>query len=456
MPSQYSVLSLFTGAGGLDVGLERTGRFVIQGAVELDPTFCATLEANQEKGLFGTMQTKVICADIEASDPLKILDTIGVRPGELDLLVGGPPCQTFSTAGRRGTTQDPRGMLIWAFARYVAATRPKFFLMENVRGLLSAALVHRQIRERPAAGGPPLRPEERPGSVVEHWLRALWQEAPEYRVDCFEVNAVNYGAPQLRERVLFFGNRLGQVVDFPAPTHGSQPGLLPFMTLGDALATVSDDDGERMDFSPRKQAYLEMVPEGGNWRTLPPEVQRESMGRAWLAKGGRSGWWRRLSRDLPAPTVVTMPNHAGTSMCHPTQTRALTLKECAAIQGFPPGWVFRGTTQQKYTQVGNACPVRLGEVAGNVLAAELGRNAGRSAGDGEPPPYRQVYLKSHVRTRQWYRNGRPVVWIDGEENVEARYSARRRPSAASERGLRQALPDIGAALDPKLPFERVG
>jgi DNA (cytosine-5)-methyltransferase 1 len=93
-----------------------------------------------------------------------------------------------------------------------------------------------------------------------------------------------------------------------------------------------------MDFSPRKKEYLSMVPEGSNWRSLPVEVQKESMGWAWHAKGGRSGWWRRLSFDLPCPTLVTMPNHAGTALCHPTEVRALTLKEYALIQEFPSDW----------------------------------------------------------------------------------------------------------------------
>src|SRR4029077_19488509 len=126
-----------------------------------------------------------------------------------------------------------------------------------------------------------------------------------------------------------------------------------------------------MDFSPRKKSYLSMVPEGSNWRSLPEEVAKESMGKAYYAKGGRSGWWRRLTFDLPSPTIVTMPNHAGTALCHPTETRALTLRECARIQEFPDDWEFCGTTQQKYAQVGNAVPIRLGEICGDLLARQL-------------------------------------------------------------------------------------
>lgn len=423
------------------MGLEKTGRFTTVACVEREQPFCDTLRANRDAGNLGTKGMHVFESDISELDPYEVMEACGLKPGELDLLSGGPPCQTFSTAGRRSTLQDVRGMLLWEFARFVEAFRPKFFLMENVRGLLSAAIRHRPIKDRPGKGGPPLEPQEKPGSVVDLWIADLADAASgDYRVDCFEVNAVNYGAPQLRERALFLGNRLGHVVDFPAPTHGNgtrrekndQASLLedghlqPFATLGDALACVEADGGEIMDFSPRKKGFLSQVPEGANWRALSEEVQKESMGKAWHAKGGRSGWWRRLSRDLPCPTVVTMPNHASSAMCHPTETRALTLKECAAVQEFPADWEFFGTTAQKYAQVGNAVPVRLAEVAGKVVAGHLDRAASGERPDLAlgAPKYRRVYLDSHVRTRQWYKAGKTYVWADGGDNTHAAYSAK--------------------------------
>ena len=433
MTKKYRVLSLFSGAGGLDVGLERTGRFKTIACLEVEDAFCETLKRNRDAGRLGDRDTEVICADICKTDPIEIMSRLGLRPGELDLLAGGPPCQSFSTAGRRGTVQDQRGTLLWQYIRFLKAFQPRFFLMENVRGLLSAGLRHRPIKDRPEKGGPPLEPDEQPGSAVELWLAEMMRETHgAYRVDCFEVNAVNYGAPQLRERVLFIGNSLGRVVDFPIPTHGEEPDLTPYATLGMALDSVGVDDGMILDFSPRKKRYLSMVPEGGNWRALSVVVQEQSMGRAWFAKGGRSGWWRRLTRDLPCPTVVTMPNHAGTSMCHPVETRALTLRECAAVQEFPPDWEFCGTVQQKYTQVGNAIPTRLGEVAGGVIAAHLDSPRCTSAADetGEVGN-RRVYIRSHVRTRQWYRDGETFLWSNSGDNKAARYSAkgRHRPAA---------------------------
>lgn len=410
-PQTFKTVSLFSGAGGLDVGIESTGRFKMLGAVELERSYCQTLEMNRDAGRFGDRDTKIINADLSLLDPFELMDELGVKPGEIDVLIGGPPCQSWSTAGRRGTAGDPRGQLIWHFLRFVEALKPKFFLMENVRGLLSGALVHRPIAARPDKGGPPLADDEQPGSAIAAWAEDLHKiDNGAYRADLFEVNAVNYGAPQLRERVLFVGNRLDKVIDFPAPTHGDDGVLQPFRTLGDALKGFTEESPSLMDFSPRKKKYLSMVPTGGNWRHLPPEVAEESMGGAYFAKGGRSGWWRRLSWDLPSPTITTLPNHSSTSMCHPTETRVLSVGECARVQEFPEGWEFSGKPQQQMAQVGNAVPTRLGRVAGTVIAEHLDRpRLGRNRNEREIV-LRRVYIKSHVRTRSWWKNGAAVTF----------------------------------------------
>ena len=405
---------------GLDLGLEATKRFRTVACLEKNPVFCETIRANKKAGRLHD-KLEVFEGDVSDFDPLDILRVAGIRPGQVDLVVGGPPCQSFSTAGRRRTTRDPRGTLLWQYLRFVAMMRPKFFLMENVRGLLSAALRHRPIAERPDKGGPPLRKDEMPGSVVGLFANTL-QSLPKspYHMDCFEVNAVNYGAPQIRERALFIGNRYNALVEFPGPTHGpstdsSGQSLLPWRTLGDAISDVHEDNPVLLDFSPRKKQYLAMVPEGSNWRSLPQDIQKESMGRAWHAKGGRSGWWRRLSHDLPCPTLVTMPNHASTSLCHPSEVRALSLGEYARIQEFPEGWQFCGTAAQQYEQVGNAVPVRLGEVAGHLIADHLDKLKKRKwhAYPAKQDAYRVVYVQAHVRTRRWYRNGKIFVRTDG-------------------------------------------
>lgn len=430
---KYKVISLFSGAMGLDIGLHKTGRFQIIACVEKENVFCNTIRANIDAGSLAE-PPRVYEVDIRELDAAQLLSDLNLEAGEVDLLVGGPPCQAFSTAGKRGTIQDPRGTLLWEFSRFVKVLQPRMFLMENVRGLLSAAIKHRHIAERPEKGGAPLCPDEEPGSVVALFAQELqeFKEAP-YHMDCFEVNAVNYGAPQLRERALFIGNRFNEQIDFPNPTHGTysraeatlfdldKPLLKPWGTLGDAISGLHQQDPTMMDFSPRKKRYLSLVPPGGNWRHLPEHLQKESMGKAFFAKGGRSGWWRRLSYDLPCPTLVTMPNHAGTALCHPDEVRALTVREYCRIQEFPHDWVVCGTPAEQYRQIGNAVPVRLGEVAGRVIADALGalKQNGWKVSEEAVRRYRRIYIQSHVRTRLWFKDGKPFQWKDGTDNLEA-------------------------------------
>ncbi|WP_421860916.1 DNA cytosine methyltransferase [Parvibaculum sp.] len=438
MKKRFKVVSLFSGAMGLDIGLDSTGRYELLACVEHKKSFCETIRQNVIAGrISGNPQ--VLQRDIADFGVDDFLRETGIAPEEVDVLVGGPPCQSFSTAGKRQSVQDPRGTLIWHFLRFVEGLQPRFFLMENVRGLVSAAINHRRISERPAKGGAPLRPDEEAGSVIRLFANDLQNiRGGPYHMDCFEVNAVNYGAPQLRERALFIGNRFNAEVDFPLPTHGNPSvdvasdlfdgnPLKPWRTLGDAIADLNDQDEVIMDFSPRKKSYLNRVPPGSNWRSLPLEVQQESMGKAWHAKGGRSGWWRRLSFDLPCPTLVTMPNHASTSLCHPVETRALSLREYARIQEFPDDWEFFGTASEQYAQVGNAVPIRLGHIAGDLIAAAMDKLEERKwqPYSEAKDSYRVIYIQSHVRTRQWFKDGKVTVWGEGkgQEHQRTYYGA---------------------------------
>ena len=423
--NRFTVVSLFSGGMGLDLGLEQTNKFRVIACVEKHHAFCETIRTNRQSGRLDP-DLKIFEGDISDLSPQTILDATGLKPGEVDLLAGGPPCQSFSTAGKRAATQDPRGTLLWQYLRFIEAIQPKFFLMENVRGLISAALNHRPLAQRPDKGGAPLDQNEAAGSVIRLFANDLQRlTGGGYHMDCFEVNAVNYGAPQLRERAIFIGNRFNSVVNFPDPTHGAidpksaesslfpdESKLLPWATLRDAIGELNEKDPIIMDFSPRKKRYLALVPPGSNWRSLPIETQKESMGKAWLAKGGRSGWWRRLTFDLPCPTLITMPNHASTSLCHPTQCRALSLREYARIQEFPEDWVFCGKPMERYAQAGNAVPIRLGRVAGDVIAAELEKLSRREwiPHAEVPDAYRIVYVQSHIRTRQWFKGGETLVW----------------------------------------------
>jgi DNA (cytosine-5)-methyltransferase 1 len=389
----YPAISLFSGAMGLDIGFSRVG-FNTQVCVEIDHDSVTTIKTNRP-------EIAVVDIDITDVAGTELRRLSKVKRGENPVIIGGPPCQAFSVIGRRRGTQDSRGQLMFEFARVIDEIRPPIFVMENVRGLLSMAATPSSV----GAKG-------EPGSLLSSLIHKF--EASGYRVDCFVVNAVNYGAPQLRERLILIGNRYGMVADYPSPTHSNRPqdGLKLFATLGDVIGPgFVDPCPEMMDFSPRKLKYLAMIPEGGNWRSMPEAMQRESMGKTWHLKGGRSAYWRRLSFAFPSPTIVTMPNHASTSMCHPTEVRAITVGEAAAIQEFPREWEFSGTAQSKFRQVGNAVPIRLGTVTGEVVAQML--NALPSRRPKKVEPSRIVHLRPHVRTRSYWKAG---VAISGESD----------------------------------------
>jgi len=397
----YTILSLFSGALGLDIGLERSSRLEIACCVEVDPVSCATIRHNRDAGRLARSDVRVIEADISALDPLAVLEIAGLTSDAVDMIVGGPPCQAFSVFGKRRGLEDARGQLIFEFMRFVEVVRPRVFLMENVRGLLSLAYT--------------------PGAIKGSLFTEIQQRFQDmgYHTDCFLVNAANYGAPQIRERMLMIGNRFNLVADFPPPTHSNRSAdrLPPFATLGDAIRDQPDPDRTIMDFSPRKKDYLALVPPGGNWRSLPIEIQKESMGKSWYLKGGRSAYWRKLSYEFPSPTIVTMPNHAGTSLCHPEELRPLSVGECALIQGFPAHWKFAGTPAEKYRQVGNAVPIVLSAVAGQVCA-DLLENITGLAGPVAGPvlPSRVVHLRPHVRTRWWWKDGKVIDGVSYTEH----------------------------------------
>ena len=381
---------------GLDLGLEQCG---------FEPVVCVENNKAAVKTIKVNRPHVNVFEDSVTEFNSDVLAELGVDKDEIELVAGGPPCQAFSVFGKRLGLEDVRGQMTFEFLRVIDELRPKVFLMENVRGLLSMPLVPKKNA-----------PDDIKSEYLEKGslLKTLVSDFNKigYTVDCYVVNSVNYGAPQIRERVLLVGNRFGLKTDFPTPLYSNRPqdNLPEFRTLGDIIGPNSgfeDPYPEVMNFSPRKLKYLAMIPEGGNWRSLPVEIQKESMGKSWYLKGGRSAYWRKLSFDFPSPTVVTMPNHAGTSMCHPTELRAISVGEAAAIQEFPLDWEFQGTTSEKFKQIGNAVPVRLGKVAGGVLRELL--SAISEIPQGKIKPVREgvkiTKLRPHVRTRTFWKDG---------------------------------------------------
>lgn len=412
------VISLFSGGLGLDLGLERAG-FDIRVAVEPQRWAADTIERNRDTGTLQSQPT-VMRERIENLTTTEILAAGNLKPGQPVIVSAGPSCQSFSTAGRRRSLDDPRGRLFLQFLRVVNEAKPRFFVMEQVRGVLSAAVQHRPLAER-GAGHPLLAENEQLGSAFKLILSELSKSG--YYTVFNLINAADYGVGQVRHRVIFIGSRDGEDVRIPLPTHTEEAtgGRARWRSLQGAIGELDEDDPEILPLSPTNARMLKHVPEGGNWQDLPPRLQREALGRAYDSWGGRVGFFRRLAWDRPAPALTTRPNSRATMFAHPTEERTLSVREYALIQGFPAEYEFVGPTSHKFLQIGNAVPPPVGSAVGNqlrmlidnrkkprkgrngIIACEsadlLRRLAARPRTILDPPRMRAV--KDLMETRRW-------------------------------------------------------
>jgi DNA (cytosine-5)-methyltransferase 1 len=353
-------LSLFSGAGGLDLGLESAG-FDVLAQIEMDHDCVETLRWQAKDR---AKPTEVIESRLEDLDPDEVRFDLGLKPGQLSLLAGGPPCQPFTTSGLRQGLSDARATTLFpAYLTWVDAFAPDALLIENVDGMLSAALRHRPLVQRERSWPKDADVTERKGSFLKWLLDEL--RTRDYAVAWGIVEAADYGVPQFRQRAVLIAVKGARPCWLPAPQFGGtdQP---PFRTLRQALSTV-DVPGPIMPLSERKRAVYRNIPPGGNWRDLPDDLRRATMGRAYLATGGKSGWWRRLGWDRPSATILGMPDHSSTALIHPEELRCLSVSECAAAQSFPSGIEFAGGVRSQYQQVGNAVPPLLGHALGKQL-----------------------------------------------------------------------------------------
>ena len=355
-----SVISLFSGAMGLDLGLKKAGLNIVLGQ-DSNLDCVATMKANG---------CNVYAGDIREIDPQNLLEQAKMQIGEPFLICGGPPCQPFSTAGKRLGINDPRGSLFMEFIRMIDYIRPRFFVMENVKGIMSAPLKHIPIKDR----GADYKRDEF-GTVLDVVLSEFKKLG--YKTVYGVLDAVNYGSPQFRERFILIGSRDCEDIFLPFPTHFQthQNPEYRWRTIADVFNDINPSDNEVAILSDERMEYLRQIPEGGNWRDLPADQIKGAMGGAYTSGGGKAGFYRRLSFNQPSPTVVTSPIQKATMMCHPTEDRPLSVRECARIQQFPDDWIFTGTTVAKYRQIGNAVPVGLGEAIGKAIIAVASKTA---------------------------------------------------------------------------------
>ncbi|MGI0489297.1 DNA cytosine methyltransferase [Pantanalinema rosaneae CENA516] len=351
-------LSFFSGCMGLDLGLEKEGIEVIL-ACEVDKAARRTIEANKPH--------IALIGDIRDYSASQIREQAKLLPQEdIDVIVGGPPCQAFSSAGKRQGFNDERGNVFLTFIDLIIELKPKFAVIENVRGLLSAPLKHRPHEMR-GSQYPPLSLEEQKGGALLHIIHRL--KAAGYGISFNLYNAANFGSPQQRERVVLICSRDGTKLPYLSPTH-SEKGLyeLPkWKTLREALAGLPNDHHDFVKFPAKRLKYYRLLKPGQYWRDLPVELQEEALGASYRAGGGKTGFYRRLAWDKPSPTLVTHPAMPATDLAHPEEDRPLSIQEYKRIQEFPDNWLIQGSLLDQYRQVGNAVPCSLGRAIARAL-----------------------------------------------------------------------------------------
>ena len=342
---------------GLDLGIEQAG-FDIKVCVEMDKWAVDTIRHNTD--------IPVISKDINQVSTEEILATAGLSKEDVTLVVGGPPCQAFSTAGKQRGLEDLRGNVILQYLRVIKDIRPEYFILENVRGLLSA-----KMHAIPETDEDYTYLKDIKGGVL-HFLVSEFKKAG-YAISYALLNAANYGVPEKRERVVVIGH-LGNRVPIPTPTHSERGeyGTQRWVTLRECIGDLEQrTDMRYIELRQKCKPYMALLSAGQNWRDLPEELAKQAMGKAYYLGGGKTGFLRRLSYDEPSPTLVTSPTMPATLLCHPTQLRPLSVEEYARIQQFPEHWQFMGRIESVYRQIGNAVPVGLGAAVGRQIMRNI-------------------------------------------------------------------------------------
>lgn len=372
-PEQFSAIDLFAGAGGLAEGFRQAG-FECLVANDFDQSAGATFSA-------AFPEAKFLAGPIQDINHTKILGTTGLEPGELDVLVGGPPCQAFSVYNHQRGMHDERSGMFREYLRIVKGLLPRAVVMENVTGITS-------IEE---------------GKAVHEIHAAL--KALGYTVEHRVLKAEEYGVPQERRRIFFVGVREGDAITWPVPTHlGRGAGNLfagePFITVWDAIGDlpklaieegddVSDygsepqSDYQRLMRKGSRRLYnhvaphlapinlqrLKHIPPGGSWRDIPRNLLPAGMKAA--RRSDHTKRYGRLEKEGLASTILTKCDLHWGAFIHPAQERTLTVREAARCQSFPDRFRFHGSRADQFRQVGNAVPPLLAKAVATAVASML-------------------------------------------------------------------------------------
>jgi len=341
--NQKSVLSLFTGAGGLDLGLEAAG-FDTRLCVEMDPYARETLRQNRPSWALAEP------GDIHAVQPEELLEQANLRRGEVMLLAGGPPCQPFSQSaywshrGRSDRLQDPRAATLQAYLDVVDAAQPAVILLENVKGLMFNGK------------------REGMDLLLSGLQRINERRRTRYTPTIFTLNAANYGVPQFRERIFLVASVDEKPFVLPAATHGpdaAEPWRTSWDAIGDLDTSIWLDN---LDPSGKWAGLLPSIPEGHNYLWHTP---RNTAAGALPLFGWRTKFWSfllKLAKNQPSWTLQANPGPA-TGPFH-WRNRLLSPIEVARLQTFPSDYTLVGQRRIVQRQLGNAVPSALGELLG--------------------------------------------------------------------------------------------
>lgn len=334
-----NTISLFSGAGGLDLGLIHSGFNIVFANDILKPAI-----ENYRHNI----------GDIYEGDITKI------NPDELpdaDVVVGGFPCQPFSNAGNRLGTDDDRGNLYLEVLKVIESKHPKVVVMENVRGLLSM--------------------KNKDGSkLIDTIVYLLGNTGPGYKVKYQLLKASDYGVPQNRYRVIIVGIRNDIKVEYQFP----EP--LPYnydqLSVGSAIKGVEGlpNQDEVWELSPQSQNLIKFIPEGGSWKNIPYEKLPDRMKRIRddMKRYRSPNFYRRFARHEINGTITAAGTPENSGIIHPTEDRRYSVREIARIQSFPDDYEFVGdSVASKYKVIGNAVPPKLGEVIGKSIVNQLAR-----------------------------------------------------------------------------------
>lgn len=319
----YTFIEVCAGGGGLSSGLIKAG-FTPLLLNDNNGDCCKTLKKNHP-------DANVVLGSMESIDYSKYVDKV-------DLLTGGVPCQSFSQAGLRKGLDDPRGDLMIKFIDILNLVKPKVFMIENVKGLLT----------------------HDGGNTIKTIIEAMNQNNL-YDIKYKCLDASKYGVPQKRERVFIVGVLKSVSRTFDFPEESVQPKLLK-----DVLYDVPASSGAK--YTEDKIRLFKMIPQGGCWVNLPENLQREYLGNSYHSGGGKRGILYRLSMEKPSLTLLCTPSQKQTERCHPLEERPLTIREYARIQTFEDEYEFVGSLNSQYKQIGNAVPVELAmRMGGSIL-----------------------------------------------------------------------------------------